>query len=95
MTTAAENFAQRLRDLSWLEQETPCQRDKSPDNAWTSEDPQRRDAARALCAGCPLFTECLEAAIETGVTFTVRAGIDFGNESTRRALRRQYRKETA
>lgn len=44
---------------------------------WTSEKPDERARAAALCVGCPVLQECALAAEEEGELF-VWAGVDRG-----------------
>lgn len=48
--------------------------------------PQMLTAARAVCAGCPVASECLTEGLERGDDVMVRAGT---TPDERRAMRRQ------
>lgn len=43
---------------------------------WLSEDPAERALAATWCGGCPVLTECRDAATANGEKFGVWGGID-------------------
>ncbi|MFJ2476067.1 WhiB family transcriptional regulator [Streptomyces sp. NPDC087659] len=57
---------------------------QEPDGLFAEADEQKR--AKAICAKCPVQTECLAEALDTGVRFGVWGGM---TERERRALLRR------
>ena len=70
--TARETLAARLAELAEQGVLPVC----AGRDAWISEDADQRDLAALLCLGCPVITECADAADETREAFGTWAGVD-------------------
>ena len=78
--TAAERLREALADAEHRGDSVPCRRG---DDAWLSEDlDDRREAARR-CLGCCVMALCHAAAVEERPSWTVRAGVDWGDRAQR------------
>jgi WhiB family redox-sensing transcriptional regulator len=63
-----------------------------PDDRRDGHNAKAVRAAKAICATCPVQTECLDYALTTGIKFGVWGGT---SERDRRPLRRQLRQTWA
>jgi len=78
--TASERLREALADAEHRGDTVPCRRG---DDAWISEDLEdRREAARA-CTGCAVLSLCDAAARVERPSWTVRAGVDWGDRAQR------------
>ncbi|REF30638.1 WhiB family transcriptional regulator [Calidifontibacter indicus] len=95
--TAAERLDRALLGLAEDGKRPRCA-EPGGHELWTSDDPEDRATAVRWCRGCPVLTECADAAAELDATWGVWAGVD---RSSNRAGRSQQRpkkttkKETA
>ena len=64
---ASDQLTRRLLDLARAGQRPPC----AADDRWLSEDQDERAEAASLCAGCPVITECRDAAAAQRESFGV------------------------
>lgn len=81
----AQSAAERLRIALMAAEDrgdrVPCQgRDE-----WISESAEERLEAAQACRPCPVTSLCHEAALEDPPSWTVRAGVDYGDKAQRRA----------
>jgi hypothetical protein len=82
--TARERLADALEAATHRGDRVPC----SGREEWISEDlDERREAAQA-CRPCPVSSLCHEAALEERPSWTVRAGVDWGDKAQRPARTR-------
>ncbi|MFJ7244504.1 WhiB family transcriptional regulator [Kitasatospora sp. NPDC098652] len=64
------------RDHAWARQ-AACAGSQQPDRFYPSPDETAKNqAAKALCASCPVSDECLTEALETNDRYGIRAGLD-------------------
>jgi len=76
-----------LLDLKVRGGTTPCADDPAMAIWWLSEYPEERAMAARLCAGCPVFAECFDAAEAGGERFGVWDGHDRTPRMRRRPLK--------
>ncbi len=76
VSTAQEALGLALLALSDRSQPTPCHRDPTTRDYWTSDDRDEREAVTASCSGCPVYTQCAAAADEAREPWGVWAGVD-------------------
>ncbi len=84
MMTAAERLSEALADAEHRGDRVPC----TGDDGWISEDLEDRREAARRCAPCPVSALCHAAALEERPTWTVRAGVDWGDKAERRKATR-------
>jgi WhiB family redox-sensing transcriptional regulator len=69
---SATALAELLDALPAVDFDLPCQTE-DPD-LWFAESPEELEAAKRLCMGCPLRTECLQGALARGEPWGVWGG---------------------
>lgn len=77
--TAHERLSEALADAEHRGDRVPC----TGDPAWISEDLEDRREAARRCTSCAVMALCHAAAVEERPTWTVRAGIDWGDRAQR------------
>lgn len=90
---ASKALTAALLDLAQRRQHPRCA-EPATRHLWLSDRTEERDEARRHCAGCPILTPCLDAAIEEDERWAVRGACDFRHPVTQRAAKRQ-RQSTA
>ena len=92
---ASKALTAALLDLAQRRQHPRCA-EPATRHLWLSDRTEERDEARRHCAGCPILTPCLDAAIEEDERWAVRGACDFRHPVTQRAAKRQRttRKDT-
>lgn len=73
--TPGDRLTRALVDLATQGRRPRCG-DPETHDLWLSDDPEERKQAAAWCAGCPVLTECADAAADAKETFGVWAGVD-------------------
>ncbi|MCG6497035.1 MULTISPECIES: WhiB family transcriptional regulator [unclassified Kitasatospora] len=69
------SIATRRRDNTWV-QRAACAGTAAPDCFYPLPDQaEETEAAKALCAGCPVSEECLTEALETNDRYGIRGGL--------------------
>lgn len=76
-----------LATVGAWQQQAAC-RDTDPERFF-STDPEDREEALRLCAGCPVRHECLEHALATRESYGIWGGAD--EQERKRLLRRRRR----
>lgn len=79
---ASARFARALQGLA-EDGRRPLCAEIGPHGPWLSDDPDEREHARSLCAGCEVLTLCLDAAVEERTSFGTRGGRDFTRPAPR------------
>lgn len=87
--TLSASFAELVPTDGW-QQDAAC-RDADPEMFFSNDDAQQ-EAAMAMCAACPVRTECLEHALSTRESYGIWGGTD---EHDRKRLIRRRRRQAA
>ncbi|MFD4366367.1 WhiB family transcriptional regulator [Rhodococcus sp. NPDC058521] len=84
-----------LATVAVVRDDLPC-RGNDPD-LWFAESPAQLEQAKALCAGCPIRTRCLDAALDRAEPWGVWGGeiLDQGTIIARKRPRGRPRKTAA
>lgn len=77
--TASERLREALADAEHRGDSVPC----AGRDEWISEDHAERVEAARACTGCAVLSLCDAAAREERPSWTVRAGIDWGDRAQR------------
>lgn len=78
--TASERLALALEAAEHRGDRVPCRRG---DDAWLSDDLEDRREAARRCLACCVMALCDAAAREERPSWTVRAGVDWGDKAQR------------
>jgi Transcription factor WhiB len=91
MTAFPGRLAVRVPELSGA----ACRRPGARPELWFSRDRAEREAARHICAGCPVLDACREWAIETASSTDQNGSIVGGLGAGERYAERRRRKQAA